>query len=372
MPDATPPAIAVVLDTSVLSGLNVRKSLELKLLGRLCKDRKLDLLVPSVVFNEWVGQQTEEWLRRLREAQSAVFPLKEAPAELGLKCVGNCLEELDHVRKVRTEALVTALSNQLLGLGMRVLKDDSIDITSVLDGYFNAKPPFGSRRSRTDIPDAFILSQIAAIKGGYGTVLVAVADGRLGKAVTAIGGTVCSSLGGVLAAEPIVKLSQDQQFHIWWENNVPKAVEAIRVRGLDQAILEGMVIQELHDKHVGHADIPGDEQEARIVGVASPYCEIKWEQVESVGEGILKAPVEVEAELYLAFEVFKGDAWDVPDWVQVRDGDWANDHYFDASGTRRAKYCGSVSIGVPPCDPKDIGEELDFSLSDLVFEGFVD
>jgi hypothetical protein len=43
----------------------------------------------------------------------------------------------------------------------------------------------------------------------------------------------------------------------------------------------------------------------------------------------------INVELY--FQVFRGDAYTVPEWVTVEDGDFETDHYFEAWGSVRLR-----------------------------------
>jgi hypothetical protein len=82
----------------------------------------------------------------------------------------------------------------------------------------------------------------------------------------------------------------------------------------------------------------------------------------------------VELELDLEFPVFRGDVFDVPDWVHVYPGDYEEDHSFEASGSRCASYSARLVLGFAEeaTSPNVSAEIADVTVEDIEFEDIID
>jgi hypothetical protein len=100
---------------------------------------------------------------------------------------------------------------------------------------------------------------------------------------------------------------------------------------------------------------------------------VSWDEAESLGEGLISVPISFEAEVELDFYVFRSEAFDVPDWVNVSMGDFEEDHYFEASGSRRARFNARLVLGFT--DKVMAGQaklgEAELSVDEVEFEEFV-
>ena len=119
-----------------------------------------------------------------------------------------------------------------------------------------------------------------------------------------------------------------------------------------------------------HFLIPEDNSTATI-SYAYDFTNIiiDWDNAQSIGEGVLSVGITFESFLEVWFYVYRGDAFDVPSWVEVSLGDFEDDHYFDASGTIHGKFNALLSIEIDPSvkDGKLNLEELPMTLSETEF-----
>lgn len=81
--------------------------------------------------------------------------------------------------------------------------------------------------------------------------------------------------------------------------------------------------------------------------------------------------------IYMTFYVYRSDAFDLPEWVSVSGGDYEEDHYFEADGTREARYSARLVVGFDRSIMTDLPRtlklaDLKFEVEDTTFEGFVD
>ncbi len=71
---------------------------------------------------------------------------------------------------------------------------------------------------------------------------------------------------------------------------------------------------------------------------------VRWKIAHEVGPGWLYVPFSFETDADLDMQVFRGDAFSVPDWVEVDLGDFEHDYYFEARGNRTLEIEGNISF----------------------------
>lgn len=372
--------LPVVFDTSILTGIKVESpSPELQLLQRLQQSGKIELLVPEMAAREWLGQRAEPAQRALDQLLAALKDVQRHPSLAEQSVIKSFLDSKK--TKELSPEVVSAASekwhaSRLRALGFTAIAFELGDLTFAIDRYIAGQPPYASKRGRKDIPDGLVLAGAFRARSGTKTAIFVCADERLRKAAEAEGLTVAESLPDALKLESISSLHSNAAFALWWESNLSQVVAAIKSdeNALD-ALLQDSLVNVVASVTVRHGDIPDDNNEA-FVQSAGPFTDIviEWDQAESLGEGLVSVPMSFETTIELDFSVFRGDGLDVPDWVSVSYGDFEDDHYFEASGTREARYTARLVLEFPESVMKSSPDlsEIEIAIEDAELEDFVD
>lgn len=388
-PDAPPNAaekanettpLAIAFDCCVLVAMRQdTPPPEFRLLQRLAAAGKVSLHVPEMAAREWIS-------RRAAPAAAAIVAL-----ESGLKG----LRRLHSLSRQEAAGAILG-SEHLTGESLQRLRDGSFswhaaemhrlriasiplvaeDWRLVLDGYFEGAPPFGGEKSRSDLPDAMVLAGVRRLCGASPRMAFVCADTRLRRAAESLGIATAASLVNLLKLDSVAALHSDPEFALWWERNIRAAVAAIVPHDEELASFVVEHAAAMIGPHtISHYEIPEDNSQARIWGLMDvDNVAIDWNGAESLGEGVLSVPMTFESEIDLEFDVFRGEAFDVPDWVSVSYGDFELDHYFEASGVRQARYTARLVLEFAAAikDRPVTLEEAEISIEDAEFEDFTD
>jgi hypothetical protein len=353
---AQPPAIGplpVVFDTSILTGIKAESpSPELQLLQRLQQSGKIKLLVPEMSAREWLGQRAEPAQKSLDQLLAALRDLQRHPSLADQPVIKSFLES-KKTKELNPEDISAASEewhkSRLRALGFSAIAFELGDLTFAIDRYIAGQPPYASKRGRKDIPDGLVLAGARRARSGATTAIFVCADERLRKAAEAERLTVAESLTGALKLEAISSLHSNVAFALWWEMHLSEVVNSIKKEpdALND-LLQNLLVNAVAGVSIRHVDIPEDNNEA-FVHSAGDFTdiEIEWDKAESLGEGLVSVPLSFETSIDMDFHVYRGDAFDVPDWVSVSYGDFEDGHYLEASGSREARYTARLVLEFP-------------------------
>ncbi|MEP7005945.1 MAG: hypothetical protein ABI810_08185 [Sphingomonas bacterium] len=118
----------------------------------------------------------------------------------------------------------------------------------------------------------------------------------------------------------------------------------------------------LENKSVWSEKIPSDENDGRITFSNEP-ANLKFSEFIEWGSGDLTTTVNFTIDVEIEFMVFRGDTYSVPDWVSVNEGDFEEDHYFEATGSVRVAVKIDVSLQAVIADDYDAVDEVLKSVS---------
>jgi len=249
-------------------------------------------------------------------------------------------------------------------------------LSFAIDRYIAGQPPYASKRGRKDIPDALVLAGARRARNDEGTAIFVCGNERLRKAAEAEGLTVAESLTDALKLKAISSLHSNAKFALWWEGHLSEVVKTIEddQEALD-TLLQDILVNVVAGATLCQGDIPDDSHEA-FVQCAGSFTDIKikWDQAESLGEGLMSVPMSFETTIDLDFYVYRGDAFDVPDWVSVSYGDFEDDHYFEASGTREGRYTARLVLEFPEAAMEITPDltEMEIAVEDAELDDFVE
>ena len=328
MPDLF--AATVVCDTSTLRGTG-STSAPYQVLKGLVSAGLVNVLVPELVLNEFRTQ----WRDRI---QSDVVA--------GLKAFGTLSNDTFITANSTTNfknatAQITSLDLEALSLdyAAHFLSDSGFQLfplsfdqaNDAWKRYFLGQLPSNKVKFRADIPDAHVLAAMAEITKLNNQTIFVCADKPLRQAAEIGNDVICFDSFASLIASPIL-----EPFVAKWQ--LEEKWKLLKTNlNLDPILdrVQGFVMENggnlLSYKEVTDPQIPEDNRTASIAMYGEPE-EIEASSPEDWGGGFLRYSVSYFSECLLSFNVFRADAFDVPEWVSVTIGDPETDHYFEAEG----------------------------------------
>ena len=149
--------IHLVIDTTAFRNDPARKKAAFRSLKRLAEAGEIRLHVPHVVMEEFLSQQTEQYVAGLSEIKTLVvkFKKKHMP-DMTREVLENTDQQLSRLK----EELV-AFARIDFDQWVREVRAEVHGIREshgkrVIAAYFSGASPFREKKRREDIPDAFI------------------------------------------------------------------------------------------------------------------------------------------------------------------------------------------------------------------------
>lgn len=213
------------------------------------------------------------------------------------------------------------------------------------EGYFSGVAPYKEVKNRSDIPDAHIIASVAELSKDAPATYFVAGDKALYEAAKALSGVnAFQSLDDLIASPAIVQLRNELSAEKKWQK-VKALVSDLSIQEKAAEFVMSHGSELLEWLEISDDLIPGDNHAALIQAYGEPYA-ISTGKVEDWGAGYLRCTVSYHVEALLSFSIFRGDAFDVPNWISVTVGDFEKDHYFEAEGYRELKIEAPVSIKI--------------------------
>lgn len=344
-------AIDVFLDTNVLPADPAYPRQEYEHLIQLVEARLLNVHLSDVARREWETRMQANFVERAKQAvrhassltrHRLLSEMTHAKELKGLADAGDDL--VNNARDVSGQCCQKLLDR--LEASIHPVSPD--DTAVVLDSYFAGAPPFSEVKARNDFPDAFILEALKRLTT-FGTreIQAVTADARLGKAISDVSGvTRFESIKDLLASSVIQAANEILPLaKRWTPEREAEVVAELQKRNAFltttmQSLAESSLFQE-----TACGNIPEDNGEATItyIGELSGLT-FDWADRDELGPGWIGVPFGFECEAGLEFMVYRADSLHVPHWVNVDFGDFEEDHYFEASGSRKITVEGLATI----------------------------
>jgi|GEM_PF-3265017 len=351
-----------------------------RLLGRLHDAGRVKLIVPQIAALEWASQRAESAYQEIRQAIKSLRSLEGRTWASSLGEEKAFAERIAEADSISYEELIGHFRTELTCLNFSVLKLKPTDTELALDGYFNGKPPYSAIKSRKDIPDGFIAAAVQRAIKEYGASIFVCRDKRLAESVSSETLDIRLSLEELLSHPEMKKLAADPEFALWWEEHFTALTETL-VNQNDELVhdLAAWLSKEGLDTWVSqqtvyHHELPEDNRSAQIESSDTPEnIRIDWFNAMSIGEGILAVPVVFDIDMTLAFMVYRGDAVEVPDWVNLSYSGFAEQKYLDAYANREGQLSATLIMNFgnrvrSPENEKALAARFGLDFQDVVFE----
>ncbi|MBY0307007.1 MAG: PIN domain-containing protein [Sphingomonas sp.] len=355
-------SIPVALDTSVLHGVSP-VSAPFQVLTGLVGAGLVRVLIPELAAEEFRTQ----W--RDKHQNNISLGAKSLKALSSDKFFAEINHQADDLAKkllqIDIESASISFTYEYFKInGFEVFPFDFDQAQEAWRAYFLGNLPSKKIKYRPDIPDAHINAALVQIANKENELLFVSFDkGQLetvGKISNIVGFESVDELIKSAQFRPLIekwkadekwKIAQDSLSFDDLKNHV---IDFVQTHGGALLSWESVTDPQIpEDNHTASISLFGEAEEIEIVGP------------EDWGGGILRYHATYISECLLSFQVFKGEAFNVADWVSVTFGDLGHDHYFEAEGYAAVIATVDVTIRI---DVDYKGEDIEELVKDISFE----
>jgi hypothetical protein len=320
----------IVLDTSVLHNAGAT-SAPFQVLRGLVAGGLSRVLIPELAVEEFRTQWRD---RNQTNIGQGVKALKALAGEVVLQkeIVADAANLSARLSKVDIESLSSNFMDGYLSQnGFEIIPLSFDQAKDAWKSYFIGNLPSKKAKHRPDIPDAHIVAALKELSVKEATILFASSDKGQREAASEIVNVVCfDNLEALIKSEQLKPLIAKWESEEKWRA-IQKTLPFGEVAQLVQAFVQENGGELLSWEMVSDPTIPEDSHTALVSLFGEPE-EVEIGEPQDWGGGLLRYNATYFSECLLEFRVFRGDAFDVPEWVSVSIGDFEKDHYFGAEG----------------------------------------
>ncbi len=346
----------IVFDTNCLKSTSWNAP-AFRALVELSSQGQVKVFVPEIVFHERRTQWRDEFAKGSSEIEKVLAhrsndPLLTPADRAAYQAVLKALPASD--AEARSQA---SFDRYFEEAGFEVVRITGAQTTEAFKRYFAGTTPYKSIKARSDIPDGFVFAAMAAVADREGRAFCLCNDNQL---VTALSGhtgiTVFGSVEDVMQDPELIALRDELETNKAWlaaRDILPMS----RARAELTEWAERQAPQFLEGRAVWSEKIPSDDSEG-VISLHDDAKNVTISDFNDWGGGNLTASISFISDVEIEFPVYRGDAYLVPEWVSVVEGDFEADHYFDATGSARVRVTLDVSFQAVIADNYDDVDEV--------------
>ncbi|MDR1324962.1 MAG: PIN domain-containing protein [Treponema sp.] len=334
----------VILDTTVLHMDPFFKNTEMVKLRNLCSEGKIKLIIPRFVIQEYITQEREklksgkEYLATLENRYTkAVYDTEKNMLASIIKNMKKTIAEGDKTIENRIDTFI-------LETKAKIIEPTFEEYKETFGRYFNGDKPFKTIKSREDIPDGIIFSQVKNIKDE--TVVFISNDKNLRESVARQDITVFSNLSDFITSDNMKNIIEFKEIDNLLLYHLPILMENENLQKIFYNALE----EELVFKKITDEKIPDDNYEGTITGVLGiDPIEFTKSEIVKLGDGLFTIPFYCEIDATLEYYLYKADYFclDEDKMQDIYIDDW-NEHYFQAEEEYPLICTGNLGIQFNP------------------------
>jgi hypothetical protein len=323
-------APAVVLDTSIIHNTGP-SSAPFQVMKKLIEAGLLRVFIPELAMEEFRTQWRDRNQVNIVQASKALKSLS-GESLLPANVTAGADQLSDLLDTVDLEALSEAFAKDYMGSnGFATLPLSFEQARDAWRCYFLGHLPSKKAKHRPDIPDAHILGALKEFVEKEANILFVSADKGQRDSASDIDKVICfDSLDVLIKSTQIAPLISKWEMEQAWQA-LQRRLPFEEVEEFVRIFVEQNGGDLISWEVVRDPQIPEDNNSANITMYGEPE-EIELDGPQDWGAGILRYCATYFSESLLSFNVFRGDAFHVPEWVSVTFGDFDKDHYFDAEG----------------------------------------
>jgi len=340
--------IHLIIDTSILRAEPYYKKEEYESLEILVNKGIIKIYLPYIVENEYVEQLKAPYLRKFNSIKDSLKDLKKMHL--------TNTEEVDDIEKSITITENNTVKNVIENfetnfctkLGIEKVDIEPHHVKEVFSKYFKGFTPFKNKKSRDDIPDAFIFECIRNIKSKETNTVVLVGDSELSNACKKNNTTVFKSLEDFINHNEIQNILTEHRLF-------SSFIGHLKLNNSIENFLANYHIKELENITIRNHQIPSDDNSAQITGIYTPEnIECDFANLVHYGNKKIGVPVTFDIEVTAQLFIFKS-AYYAEDHDFSSPEDW-NDHYYSVESEYLLNVESTVVIDI---------SQIDFSVSDI-------
>lgn len=289
--------VRVAIDTSVLRRDPRLRGGGFEALARLAEAGHVEIFIPEPVAKEFVSLPTDKatavgGLRRALSDFRRAMPDEFAQTiESFDDDVSTQIQEIEAAAESVFNAWVARTGAEIVGAG-------ADHAQRVLEKYFEGQPPFKTRKSRGDFPDAFIVEILAELASNE-PLLVATGDKRMAEALASRQNiTVFDDLRSLLDADDFDDVKSEVE-----AENVPRLLHLLldNKGRFDEAMTRG-VTDLLGGHSLSYRDSSWDEKEgSEALYIQDAETVTKWSvdlgDADYLGEGVVSLAFDATVEV---------------------------------------------------------------------------
>lgn len=368
-------SLNVFIDTNALPRDPSRVGTTFTRLSELANMDIVHIFLSRVVVEELRSQWLANFADNLTRTLDLVRYVAKHPWLEGMQAVDKLKEidkELDPIREDSFELSNRKISDFLNNLHAEILEIENYHGNKIIQSYFKGSPPFRNVKSREDFPDAFIFECAIDLVGKGLDLHCIVADSTMMNSLINVEHVkVYKDIYTFLQSDIVRMEVRRVEVERAWQEILERVRPMLPI--FSNAIKNTLANQEpyldaLHFYGVYHTRLPSDSGEAYIAGVYNPEnIVLKWDQLGDFGPGSISVPITFESKVDIEFDIFRGDAFDVPDEVYVDIQDPEIHTYFEASATLRVQVDAMMIVNFDWEDKEDdeLLDELEIEVDEI-------
>lgn len=356
--------IRVFIDTNALPRHPSRLGTGFSRLCDLVENGVIEVFLSEVVVEEWKSQWLADIMDDYEKLNGSLHRFLRHPWTKELTSVGDLQAVANYLESIADE--LRGIANTQIQILIDRMQGNTINVAShhganVMRDYFAGSSPFKKAKSREDIPDAFIFQCIIDLINEHGQVYCVVADKTMRESINLLEGVhIFDSINTFVQSVPVrLEARKVDPERAWQEmfNMLRPLLPTLENKLVELLKNNESYLDLLSYSEISHPLIPSDNSEALIEGIYEPNnITFDWTKTGDFGDGIISIPVSFESKADIVFDVYRGDAFSLPDevWVDLEDPET---HTFFDAGT-------SVNVKV------DLSITIHFDWEEHVDEGF--
>lgn len=273
------------------------------------------------------------------------------------------IETFERLRAMAHSSLGQYMETRLVGMGANIIRLDPHQGVEMWRRYFTGEPPFASKKSRNDIPDAALFVAALELQDKLARTLhVVSADERLSRAFSALGSHfVCHARLGAFNTHPEVAsimlalsaargeaVAQDEFKR--WEGLVRSCISSAR-RDIE-SLLNDALLEKLPGEDIVSSSFPSDDNKASIEMVGEvDALELELDDLEELSRDSVLVPFvatvdDITATLYIhRSEAYGLDDDEAPEAIRISITDWEwNEKFVRADAELSIRVRGTLAI----------------------------
>jgi hypothetical protein len=369
-------AIFVFLDTNALPRHPTRLGIGFERLAEIADAGLVKVYLSEVVAKEWISQLQKEFLDDVNQANIAMQRVLRHPWSSGIEALETIRvvkDDLDNAVNLVPEISEKEAKALIARLNAEILPVDVEHGSLVIQAYFSGSEPFQKAKNREDFPDAFIFHCIKDLaKKVNNNLHCIVADKVLKAALSKLDKVVVhDSIKDFIQSQVVLDAIHEEESEQRWQTTFERILPLLPT--LESYLKDGLYdlyVDDLAYEHISHRRMPSDNKEAIITGVHGPDDIIfKWDSVENYGSGTITLPVTFTCQAEIEFDIYRGNAFDIPDEVWVDLADPEENYYFEAGATVKLSVEALLSIAF---DLEQVPDEILSEPEDVSLEEITD